>query len=333
MSTGATPNLGPPEITPPLADSLEARASIALKALAAINIAGAVLAQFPPPLPQSQLEALTFNGAAIVLAALEFITARALDRSRPWAVGIVRPLMVLLMAAGAGATLVGAREGVVRLPFEVVFAIWVLLGARDVTLTGHSDRRGGLLIAPTALLVASMLVSEPVFGWGGLLDVHASALRASITADCGSPDASPPPAITVTYDWSWAQTSPLPSGLDIIVLGWNGMDAEGRQLYYFRTALPTGTGVYSGRHDYPSLDMATQVAQGSAGTWMWGVELGEQGMRPGEIKLEMRRANEASPHPGPLVITATYVHLGLWHSTPVRVTCSWAGPSAASVGS
>ncbi len=322
-----------PEIIPPLPDSREARASIALKALAAINVAGAVLAQFPPPLPQSQLQALTFNAAAIGLAALEFVVARAIDHSRPWAIAVVRPLIVLLMAAGAGATLVGAQQGVLRLPFEVVFAIWVLLGARDVTLTGHADRRGGLLVVSTLLLVSSMLVSKPVFGWGGVLDVHASALRASITADCGSADASPPSTITVTYDWSWAQTSPLPSGLDIIVLGWNGTDAEGRQLYYFRTALPTGNGVYSGRHDYPSLDMATQVAQGSPGTWMWGVELGEQGMQPGQIQLLMRRANAAPPGPGQLVITATYVHLGLWHSTPVRVTCSWAGPAAASAGS
>ena len=332
MSTGA--HLEPaPEIMPPVPDSLEARASIALKALAAVNAAGVVLAQFPPPLPQSQLQALTFNAAAIALAVLEFAAARALDRSRPWAVGIVRPLMVVLMVAGAGATLVGVREGVLRLPFEVVFAIWVLLGSRDVTLAGHADRRGGLLIGTLVVLIASMLVSEPVFGWGGLLDVRQSDLQASITADCGSADASPPTTITVTYDWSWTQKSPLPSGLDIIVLGWNGTDGAGRQLYYFRTAPPTGTGVYSGRHDYPSLEMATQVAQGSAGTWMWGVELGEQGMQAGQIQLVMRRANDAPPQPGPLVITGTYVHLGLWHSSPVRVTCSWASPAAASVGS
>jgi hypothetical protein len=328
MSTGATPHLMPDEIAAPLAGSLEARASIALKALAAINVAGAVLAQFPPPLPQSQLETLTFNAAALVLAALEYVVARSLDRSRRWAVGIVRPLMVVVIAAGVGATLVGAREGVLRLPFEVAFAIWVLLGARDVTLSGHMDRRGGVLVASTALLIASMLVSGPVFGWGGLLDVPSSALRASVSVDCGSADAGPPPSLTVTYDWSWTRTSPLPSGLDIIVLGWNGTDADGRQLYYLGADLPTASGIYSGRRGYPSLDMATQVAQASAGSWTWGVELGEQGMRPGEIKLEMRRANKAPPRPGPLVVTATYVHLGLWHSDPVTVSCSWTSPAA-----
>lgn len=328
MTTRASFDLGPAEVVPPRSGSLEARASIALKVLAIINVAGMVLALFPPPLPQSLLKTLTFNLAAGALAALELVVARALDRRRPWAVAIVRPLFVVLIATGVGAMLVGARAGVIRLPFETLFAIWVLLGARDVTLAGHADRRGVLLVACTVLLIVSMLASQPLFGWGGLLDTRQSDLRASLHADCGAPDAGPPPEITVTYDWSWARTSPLPSGLDMVVLGWDGTDADGHQLYYYDTTPPTGPGIYSGRRDYPSLDMASQIAEASAASWSWGVELGEQGMQPGRIELQMSRAREAPPNPGPLVLTASYVHLGEWHSDPVSVTCSWTSPTA-----
>ncbi len=323
MTTGASFDLGRTDVEPLRAGSLEARASIALKVLAVINVAGMVLALFPPPLPQSFLRELSFNVAAGALAALEIIVARSLDRRRPWAVAIVRPLLVLLIASGVGATVVGAQAGVIRLPFESVLAIWVLLSPRDVTLSRHADRRGALLIAGTAVLMVAMLGRQPLFGWGGLLDARQSDLHASINVDCGAPEAGPPPAITVTYDWSWARTSPLPSGLDIVVLNWVGTDADGRQLYYYDTTPPTGPGIYSGRRGYPSLDMARQIAETTAASWSWGVELGEQGMQPGQIELQMRRANEAPPDPGPLTFTATYVHLGIWHSDPVSVTCSW----------
>ncbi len=328
MTTRATFDLGPLENQPLRPGSLESRASIALKVLAVINVAGLVLALVPTPLPQSLLMSLTFNFAAGALAAVEVVVARALDRRRPWAVAIVRPLLVMLIAAGVGAMLVSAQAGVIRLPFEAVLAVWVLLGARDVTLTAHAGRRGMLLVACTLLLIGSMVGRQLVFGWGGLLDAGQSDLRGSINADCGAADAGPPSSIIVTYDWSWARTSPLPSGLDIVVIGWTGTDADGRQLYYLGTTPPTGRGIYPGRRDYPSIDMATQIAKASAGSWGWGIELGEQGMQPGRIELQVRRGKESPPNPGPMVFTASYVHLGVWHSDPVSVTCSWTGPAA-----
>jgi hypothetical protein len=327
MTTRASFDLGPPEIAPPRSGSLEARASIVLKVLAAINVAGIVVATLPQPLPQSLLKALIFNVAAAALSVLEIVLARALDRRRPWAVAFVRPVLVLLIGAGLGAMLVGAQAGVTRLPFEAVFATWVLLGARDVTLAGQANRRGALMVACILLLLVSMLGRQPLFGWGGLLDARQPDLHASINADCGAADAGPPAAITVTYAWSWERTSPLPSGLDIVVLGWNGLDADGRQLYYYDSAPPPGPGIYPGRRDYPSEDMASQLAGSSAASWSWGVELGEQGMGPGRVVLHMSRAREAPPDPGPLVVTASYVHLGVWHSDAVAVTCSWSRPS------
>ncbi len=330
MRTGAATDLGPPEDMPLSPMSLEWRTSVVLKILAVINVAGVVLAQFPPPLPQSFLQGLAFSLAAAALALLEYVAARALDRRRPWAVAIVRPLLSVLIAEGIGASAMGARGGTIRLPFEAVLALWALLGARDATLAGRASRGGSSLVGATVLLVASMIVSQPLFGWGGLLDVRQSDFSASISADCGPADAGLPPTITVTYDWSWARVSPLPSGLDIVVIGWTGTDAAGRQLYYLDTTPDTGPGIHSGRRDYPSLDMATQLASESAASWSWGVDLGEQGLQPGRIVMRLQRAAAAPPGPGPLRFSASYVHLGLWHSDPATVTCSWTGSGAAS---
>ncbi len=323
MTTSATADSQYLDIEPPRFDSLEWRASVALKVLAFINVAGMVLALFPPPVPASILYGVTFNLAAGLLAVLEIVAARALDRRRPWAVAVVRPMLLVLIAEGIGAMLVGLDAGRIRVPFEALIAIWVLLAGADLTLTRRTDRRSLSLVGVASVVIVSMLAGEPVFGWGGLLDVRQSDLRGSIAADCGAPGAGLPPAITVTYDWSWARTSPLPNGLDIVVLGWSGSDAVGRTIYLFDKDPDPGHGIYSGRRGYPSLDMATLVGKETRASWSWGVELGEQGLQPGHIELQMRRVRDAPPGPTPLVITATYIHLGIWRSDPVSVTCSW----------
>lgn len=322
MTTSAIADSQSLDIEPPRFDSLEWRASVALKVLAFINVAGVVLAMFPPPLPASLLHGVTFNLAAGLLAGLEIVAARALDHRRPWAVALVRPLLAVLIAEGIGAMLVGLDAGRIRVPFEAFIAIWVLLAGADLTLIRRADRRSVSLVALTSILIVSMLAGEPVFGWGGLLDVRQSDLRASIAADC-EPGTGLPPTLTVTYDWSWARTSPLPNGLDIVVIGWSGSDAAGRTIYLFDKDPDPGHGIHSGRRGYPSLDMATLVGKETRASWSWGVELGEQGLQPGHIELQMRRARDAPPEPSPLVITATYIHLGIWRSDPVSVTCSW----------
>ncbi len=323
MTTSAVAESQYLDIEPPRFDSLEWRASVALKVLAFINVAGMVLALFPPPVPASVLYGVTFNLAAGLLAVLEIVAARALDRRRPWAAAVVRPMLVVLIVEGVGAMLVGLDAGRIRVPFEAVIAIWALLAGADLTLIRQADRRTVSLVALTSILIASMLGGRPVFGWGGLLDVRQSDLRASISADCGAPGAGLPPTVTVTYDWSWARTSPLPNGLDIVVIGWSGNDADGRTIYLFDKDPDPGHGIHSGRRGYPSLDLATQVGTETRASWSWGVELGEHGLQPGHIELQMRRARDASPEPSPLVISATYIHLGIWRSDPVSVTCSW----------
>jgi hypothetical protein len=306
-----------------LEGSLEERTSLVLKTLALINIFGLVLTQLPLSLPGSFLRAVAFNAGATTLAVLELVGARALDRRRPWAVAAARPLMIALFAKGIGAMLVGLSEGWIRLPFESILAIWALLAGADPTTIRRAGWRTWWLAIAVTVVVVTMVVSEPVLAWGGMIDVQRSDLRASVTADCANPGKGPPATLTVSYDWSWTRTIPLPNGLDIVVLGWSGNDAAGRPVYVFDNDPPPGGGIDPGHRGYPSLDMATKVANESPASLSWGVQLDRQGLRPGHLELDLRRARDAPPNPGPLVITATYIHLGLWRSAPATLTCTW----------
>ena len=132
----------------------------------------------------------------------------------------------------------------------------------------------------------------------------------------------PPPTITVTYDWSWRSTSLLPSGTDIVVLGWTGADADGRPLYVASEFPEPGGGIYPGVQGYPSMGMADQVADESEGSFRWGVKLDEQQLKPGHVEAQLKRARELPPASQTLKITATYIHLGLWRRD-TTLTCSW----------
>ena len=168
-----------------------------------------------------------------------------------------------------------------------------------------------------------MSFGQQLFGWGGLLDVHEPDLRASITADCGAPGAGPPGTVTVAYDWAWGSGSPLPSGSDVVVVGWTGADAEGHPLYVVADIPESGPGIRPGFAGYPSVLMAEQVAKESAGSFRWGIDLSTQKLQPGRVALQLMRARELPPGPNPLTITATYIHLGLWRHDAPQVICSW----------
>jgi hypothetical protein len=306
----------------PPSRSLEDRASLVLKILAVVNVAGVVLAMIPGSVPKSALHAVMFNLAAAGLAILYLLEAMALDRGRPWAVTAVRPLLVVVAASGLYALAVALGEGKLRLPFDALLAIWAWLGPAG-SPRPRPDRRSILLLGAALGLVAVVLFGGKVFGWGGLLDAHAADLRASVHADCGPPGAGPPERIRVVYDWSWTSTSPFPNELDIVVLGWTGVDADGKALYLLGDAAVPEAGIYSGRRRKPAMEMATRAASESQGSWQWGVELGEHGITPGHIEQELARARDDPPQPGPLTIRATYVHLGLWRIDAPSVTCSW----------
>lgn len=310
------------EIEGPHAGSLEHRAALVLKVLAFINGAGVVLALFPPLTPVSTLLTLAFNAAAAALAGAYLLAAIGLDRRRPWAVGAVRPLLVLIALAGVFSVLVGLSEGKLRLPFEVALAGWALLGPADIKPIARLAGRSVALIATVAALLALLAFGHRVFGWGGMLDVREGDLQGSIAVDCGDPADGPPPTLTVSYDWSWSKATPVPSGIDIVVLGWTGPDAEGRPLYIVGQIPENTPGIQAGREGYPSGPMAERVGAESEGRYRWAIALDEQQHRPGHIEVQLRLAREAPPAHATLVIKATYVHLGLWRED-VHVTCTW----------
>ena len=307
----------------PRSGSLEARASLAFKILAALGVFGVLLATFPGTVPVSNLLAVTVNGAAAALAAFYVAEAIGLDRRRPWAVAAARPLLVVLAASGLYLALVAWGEGRIRVPFDVGLAIWAWLGAPDATPIARQERRSVSSVGVAIVLIALMSFGQQLFGWGGLLDVHEPDLRASITADCGAPGAGPPETITIAYDWAWGSGSLLPSGTDIVVVGWTGADAGGNPLYVIAEIPESGPGIRPGFGGHPSTPMAGQVAKESTASFRWGIDLSTQQLKPGRIALQLMRAKEIPPGPNPLAITATYIHLGLWRHDAQRVICSW----------
>jgi hypothetical protein len=307
----------------PRPGSLEDRASLAFKVLAVVGVFGVVLAMFPGTVPVSILRSLMINGAAAALAAVYVAEASGLDRSRPWAVAAVRPLLVVLAASGLYSALVAFGEGRIRVPLDVGLAIWAWLGPPDATPIARQERRSVSFVGAAIVLTTLVSFGQQLFGWGGLLDVHERDLRASVTADCGAPGAGPPQTITLAYDWAWGSGSPLPSGTDIVVIGWTGADAEGHPLYVIDEIPESGPGIRPAFGGYPSTSMAGQVEEESEASFRWGIDLGRQGLEPGHIALQLTRPREVPPGPNPLTITATYIHLGLWRHDAPRVICSW----------
>jgi hypothetical protein len=311
-----------PEVARPDPGSVEARASFALKLLAGINVAGVVLAMITPLVPVSTLLTVTFSVAGAVLAVLYVVEARALDRCRPWALAAVRPLLILLGAAGVSAVVIALNGGTRRVPFDGLLAAWAWLGAPDPRLVAGQVRRAVVLVGAAGALLAVMTLAPPIFGWGGLFDVHQPDLRASVHVECGAPAAGLPRTLTVSYDWSWTSTSLLPNATDVVVLGWTGADPQGRPLYLIDKIPVSAAGIYSGLTGYPSIDLAKRVGAESEGSFRWAIELGERGFEPGSIRLHLTRPREVPPGPYSVTFAASYVHLGLWRAT-TRVTCSW----------
>jgi hypothetical protein len=307
----------------PTVGSLEARASLALKALAAISVVGVLFAVLPVDVPDATLLAVAYNAAALAVAALYLAEALGLDRNRPWAVAAVRPLMGLIGASGMYLAVAAVADGKLRIPFDVVLAIWVFLGPAYRRPIPKAQPRGTLLFGGVTLALVVILGARPMFGWGGLLDVRAPDLKAVLSVNCGAAGAGVPPTVSVTLDWSWSKWTPFPSGTDVVVIGWTGVDADGRQLFLLDETTDTTRGIHPGLFGDASNDMANQVASESRGSFHWGIPLGEQQLAAGHLVVRLLRTHAAQPSPQPLQIRATYVHVGLWRSDTPTVTCSW----------
>jgi hypothetical protein len=307
----------------PRPGSLESRASLALKILAGLNLAGIVFATIPAAIPTSALLAFGINVASGALAVLYIMVARALDQRQHWAVSAIRPLLLLLGVWGAYTFVTALADGTLRIPFTTLAASWALLGPADRRpLPRLSGRGGGVLVASVAL-IAVVLAGQPLFGWGGLLDVHERDLTASLVVDCGTPGAALPDRIAIAYEWSWSGNTLLANEDDEVVIGWNGDDAEGHPLYVLGDTPEAQDGMHPGSSSDVSGAMADEAAGHWRGSLRWGIDLSARGIRPGRIELVLMRAAEQPPEPQPLIIGASYIHVGVWQNDAPTVTCSW----------
>lgn len=307
----------------------EHRAMLALRALAAIYLAGIVLALFHEADTLSLLLVLTFNGAAFVLAMAYLVIARGLRHVHRWAVATARPLLVAIILEDVVVTVVAFGEGHLRPPVGAVIAGWALLGPAGVQPVPWPRAFSIAVLALTVPMLATLVLSRQLFDWGGAFDLQQGDISATVVASCGPAGGNPgtasgvpPESIHIRYDWSWQRGTPVPSGMDIVVIGWTGNDADGKPLYLLGPSEDATPGVYSGRRRYPSIDLANAVAEASSGSWQWGIELDEQHLAAGRIEANLERIREPSAGSQPLRILVSYVHVGQWHAD-TELTCEW----------
>ena len=311
----------------PESGSFEWRASRVFKVMGVVGFAGIVLSLLPDSFPNSTLLTVAFNWAAGLVSVIYLLEARGIDRGELWAIKAARPLLVLVAAWSAYATLSGLLAGgVLRPPFELALVAWAFLGdpgfpGRTAPAPG-SLTRGIVLTVAAVPLLGTMAFGYLVFGWGGLLDVDQDDLVGSLQVDCGEAAAGPPAEIAVRYSWSWADTAPLPNEVDTVVVGWSGEDAEGRPLYILGDSTEEDPTIRSGQRGSLGEALVSEARAGSRAGFQFAVDLNQRGYRPGDIRLVLTRAREQAG-PASITVRASYVHLGLWRTEAAPVTCSW----------
>jgi hypothetical protein len=323
MTTWVGPGSSAAEVEGPRPGSLESRASLALKILAGVNVAGIILALFPGTIPTSALQAFAFHVANGAIAVVYVAVAFALDRRQHWAVSAIRPLLLLLLVWGAYTFLTALAVGAVRIPYTTLAASWALFGPADRRPIPKLSGRGGAILVASAALIAMVLVGQPVFGWGGFFDVHERDLSASLAVDCGTPGSTLPERIAITYEWSWSGSTLLANEDDVVVIGWNGDDAKGHPLYVLDDTPETGDGIRLGSSTGVSATMENEAAGHWRGSLHWVIDLSARGIQPGRVELVLIRAAEQPPEPEPLTVGASYIHVGVWRNDASAVTCSW----------
>jgi hypothetical protein len=311
------------EVDGPRPGSLESRASLALKILAGINAAGIILAIFPGTIPTSALQAFAFHVAFGALAVVYVTVAWALDRRQQWAVSTIRPLLLLLLVWGAYTFVTATAAGALRIPYTALAAGWALFGPADRRPVPRLSGRGGAVLVASGALIAMVLAGQPVFGWGGYFDVHERDLNASLVVDCGTPGTNLPERIAIAYTWSWSASTLFANEDDVVLIGWNGDDADGHPLYVLDDATEAGDGITMGTANGVSATMTREAAGDWRGSLHWVIDLKGRGIRPGRVELVLMRAVEQPQEPEPLAVGASYIHVGVWRSDASAVTCSW----------
>ena len=325
MSWIERPQPSPEVVIPvegPESGSVEARASLVFKIMAAVGLCGVILSLLPDSFPNSALLTVAFNLAAGLISVLYFIEARGLDQSRPWARAAVRPMLVLLAAWGAYAAVTGFNQGILRIPFELALAVWAFLGDPSPIPTPRPVARTFGVIVAAIPLLAAMAFGYVLFGWGGVLDVDQQDLVASLHVDCGDPASGPPEELAVSFDWSWSRAAPLPNEVDTVFIGWAGDDAEGSPLYLLGANQTADPSIRSGQRGDLGRELLEEARAGARSGFQWAVDLGKRGYQPGGIDLVLRLAPEPTGTPT-LTVTASYIHLGIWRSEASTVSCAW----------
>jgi hypothetical protein len=311
------------EVDGPRPGSLESRASLALKILAGINAAGIILAIFPGTIPTSALQAFAFHVAFGALAVVYVTVAWALDRRQQWAVSTIRPLLLLLLVWGAYTFVTATAAGALRIPYTALAAGWALFGPADRRPVPRLSGRGGAVLVASGALIAMVLAGQPVFGWGGYFDVHERDLSASLVVECGTPGTALPERISIAYEWSWSSSTLFANEDDVVVIGWNGDDAEGHPLYVLDDTPEPGDGIHMGSASGVSATLTREAAGQSRGSLHWVIDLHVWGIRPGRVEFVLMRAVDQPQEPEPLIVGASYIHVGVWRSDASAVTCSW----------
>lgn len=306
----------------PESGSVEARASLVFKIMAAVGLGGIILSLLPDSFPNSALLTVAFNLAAGLVSALYFIEAQGLDRSRPWARAAARPMLVVLAAWGAYAAVAGFNQGVLRIPFELALAVWAFLGDRSPLPTPAPVARSFGIIAAAIPLLGAMAFGYLLFGWGGVLDVDEQDLVASLRVECGDASAAPPDKLLVSFDWSWSRTTPLPNETDTVFIGWSGDDSEGRPLYLLGVLPPTQPAIEPGQRGELGLALIQEARAGSRSGFQWGIDLAKRGYQPGQIDLALQLVREPTGT-ATVTVRASYIHLGIWRSEVTPVSCTW----------
>jgi hypothetical protein len=298
------------------------RTSLALKALAVIYVLGIIFAGVPGSAPTSLFETVMFNVFALGLATIFLLVALALDRGQRWALGVARPLLVLLViwAGYTFVTLLLASK--IRIPTTLIVAAVALFMFTDGWPQTRLGLRGGAVLVMVAALLGLQTATPALFGWGGQFDVHERDLHARLVIDCGSGD-EPPERLTVAYEWSWSSDTLLPNDEDQVVIGWNGDGTSGRPLYVAIDLPDQRDGFYLGVSSGASGPMAGEAKNAWRGNFMVRLDLHKLEVRPGRIEAVLVRTKAPAAEDQELTFGATYVHAGVWRSDVPTVTCSW----------
>lgn len=248
------------------------------------------------------IRAVLLVGGAVLGAVAMLATAYGIADRRRWAVAVMVPMLLILIAAGVVEVVWGLTRSTLTLPFAAILGIWALQapirskfepgpGAGPWGIAGVLAV-GALVIGASAPVTASALLTP-----GGPLVVASDALLNRLVITCDGSQGVAPNAIHVTYDWHWSRSEPLAAGTDSITLRASG----------FVDADPDGYAL-----DSPTT-MSAGVSQadidiGLVPSMVFAIDLSVARFDPGSVGVTFLRSASTPAGQGSVDIRATYLH-------------------------